>query len=127
MFEAFERRDNEMVFELYDPDVVWDSRAVTGLQDLQGVYHGHDGVRAWWRRWLEAWETIEFAPGGVEHEAHGNQVISSWLQRNRGRGSGAEVDMESAIVWTFENGRVVRVAVFPSRAEGRQAAGLPPR
>jgi ketosteroid isomerase-like protein len=33
--------------------------------------------------------------------------------------------MESAIVWTFENGRIVRAAAFPSRAEAREAAGLP--
>ena len=125
MFEAFARRDTETAFELYDSEVVWDSRAMTGFQDLQGVYRGHDGVRAWWRSWLDAWETIEFVPEATEHVEHGNQVVSSWVQRNRGRGSGVEVDMESAVVWTFENGRIVRAAVFTSRAEARQAVGLP--
>ena len=126
VFDGFARRDNDVALQLYDPNIVWDSSAVTGLQDLQGIYHGIDGVRAWWRTWLAAWETIEFDRRATQHTAHGNQVVSTWVQRNRGKGSGLELDMETGIVWTFQNGRVVRAAVFASHAETRQAAGLPP-
>ena len=125
MFEAFGSRDNDAVLDVYDPEVVWDARGLTRLPDLQGIFHGVEGVKRWWRVWLEAWDAIDILDA-PQHEQNGNQVVSTWVQRNRGRGSGVEVEMESGIVWTFETGRIVRVAVFGSRAEARAAAGLAP-
>ena len=124
IFREFARRESKTAFEVYDPEIVWDTREVfDGSSDLRGMTHGKEGVRAWWRQWLEAWEAIEFV--SAEHIPHGNQVVSIWHQRNRGRGSGAVVDMDSAIVWTFQNGLIVRAAVFSSGEDARRAAGLP--
>jgi len=37
-----------------DPDIEWDaSRLADMIPDLAEVYRGHDGVRTYWRRWLE--------------------------------------------------------------------------
>ena len=39
VWEAVERRDNQAVFALYDPAIVWDTR---GLEQLEaGLYRGH--------------------------------------------------------------------------------------
>lgn len=123
IFREFAHRESETVFDVYDPEIVWDTREIgDGLADLRGVYHGEEGVRTWWRQWLDAWEAIEFVE--AFHETHGNQVISTWKQRNRGRGSGVEVDMESGIIWTFQSGRIVRAAIFISAADAHRAAGL---
>ena len=57
LLDMFARRDHEAVFEFYDPDIEWDASKATGfgLTDLEGVYHGYEGVRTYWRRWLQAW------------------------------------------------------------------------
>jgi ketosteroid isomerase-like protein len=61
LLDMFARRDHEGVFEFYDPDIEWDAKNPSGLAgplgDLEGVYRGHEGVRTYWRRWLEAWQT----------------------------------------------------------------------
>ena len=59
--EGFQHRQHERAFEFYDPEIEWDaSRMVVGLPDTAGIYHGHEGVRAYWRNWLSAWSDLDF-------------------------------------------------------------------
>jgi ketosteroid isomerase-like protein len=95
------------------------------MPELGGVHHGHDSVRDWWRTWLDAWERIDIIDG-PEHRTQGNQVVSWWRQRNLGKGSGIAVEQEAGIVWTFQDGLIVRAAVFVSREDVFRAAGLEP-
>jgi ketosteroid isomerase-like protein len=71
LFDMFARRDHEAAFDYYDADIEWDASRPRegGDVDTAGVYHGHDGVWAYWRRWLSAWEDVEateveFVDGG---------------------------------------------------------------
>ena len=57
------RREHEAGFAFYDTDIEWDATnlgpgSISGLADLQGVYHGHEGVRAYWRRWLDSRQRV---------------------------------------------------------------------
>jgi ketosteroid isomerase-like protein len=71
LLEMFASRDHEAVFAFYDPDIEWDASNFGGESasgvwtDLQGIYHGHEGVRMYWRRWLQAWADLEFEVGDV--------------------------------------------------------------
>ena len=66
LLEMFARREHEAVFAFYDSDIEWDAsnfgmESAAGVpDDLQGIYHGHEGVRTYWRRWLQAWADLEF-------------------------------------------------------------------
>jgi hypothetical protein len=126
LFDAFARRDHEAAFEYYDADIEWDaSRAADGgASDVAGVYHGHEGVRKYWRRWLSAWEDVEATD--VEFEDAGSTVVALInRQRVRGRSSGVEVETPPyALTFTFRDGKVVRWVVYPTHAEAREAAGL---
>lgn len=124
IFAAFASRDARGPFRFYDEEVVWDARRIA-MPELRGVFHGHEGVRDWWRTWLEAWERIDIIDG-PHHHAQGNQAMSWWRQLNRGKGSGIAVESEAGIVWTFQDGLIVRAAVFISRDETFRAAGLEP-
>jgi ketosteroid isomerase-like protein len=124
VFDAAARRDSAAVLAFYDPEVEWDmSRGGLGGVVDRGVYHGHDGLRRYFRLRSEAWETItddceELIDGG-EH------VISVVTVRGRGRASGVEVESQNLVgVWTIREGMVLPVVWFPTRAEALEAAGL---
>ncbi|MGZ5415431.1 MAG: nuclear transport factor 2 family protein [Aeromicrobium sp.] len=49
-WEASDRRDTAALFALYDPAIVWQSH----YGPISGSYHGHDGVRQFFREWTDA-------------------------------------------------------------------------
>lgn len=61
LLEGFARRDHEAAFNAYDANIEWDATAGANVNpDIATVFHGHDGVRAYWRAWLSAWRDLEF-------------------------------------------------------------------
>ena len=125
MFDAFHRRDAAAARAPLHPDIVWDATRVP-TPDLEGVYHGVEGVADFWRRWLAAWEAIDFGQREPEFLEHGDKVLV-WVegQVNRGRASGVEVEMPPfGFLWTFQDGRAVRMEFHRDRSEALAAAGI---
>jgi ketosteroid isomerase-like protein len=124
IFEAAASGDSADVFALYDPAVEWDaSRApMPRLIGGGGVFHGHDGLRRFFKERNAIWGEIEDEP--KELIDAGDHVVSADTERGRGRRSGVEVEMTQYAVWTLRSGKVVRVVWFPTRAEALEAAGL---
>jgi ketosteroid isomerase-like protein len=125
LLDAFARRDHEMAFDFYDPDIEWDATDLFEANpDLVGVYRGYDGVRTYWRRWLSAWSSIRFEVEDVR--GSGDHVVA--LIRNQhqtGRLSGIETKMPPyGLVFTFRDGKVVRWKSYPDRESALEAAGL---
>jgi ketosteroid isomerase-like protein len=124
IYDAAGRRDDDATWlALYDPEVDWDV-SHSPARDLLGrrVYHGHEGLRSFFRDWHEAWE--EVTPELEEVIDAGEHAISVETTRGRGRTSGAEVELPHYAVWTIRNGKVVRVVWFATRDEALEAAGL---
>jgi ketosteroid isomerase-like protein len=128
LLDMFARRDHEGVFEFYDPDIEWDAKNPSGpagpLGDLEGVYRGHEGVRTYWRRWLEAWQDIEFE---VQDVLDGGDEIVALIrnQRQWGRHSGIATEMPPyGLVFTIRDGKVVRWRSYPNQQSALEAAGL---
>jgi ketosteroid isomerase-like protein len=48
-WEAWSRADMAALFEFYDPEVEWDM-SHSYIPDM-GVFHGHEGIRAFFREW----------------------------------------------------------------------------
>ena len=125
VIDAHERGDFEAVFAAYDPEIEWHTgdRQAAGRSDFEPVYHGHEGVRTFWRTWFAAWETASF-----EYEEFidaGEHVVTILSQRMRGRASGVELDWTSyAQIWTIRGDNIVRIEFFPTRDEALEAVGL---
>jgi ketosteroid isomerase-like protein len=105
---------------LMDPEVVYEDDS---LPDHVGeTYVGHDGLRRAWARFAEPWTDFE-----VDLEwtrGTGNEVVSYHRVRGKGRGSGVEMQADYAYVWTFREGRVVRLRSYSDPTEALEAAGL---
>jgi ketosteroid isomerase-like protein len=108
-----------------DPEIEWDaSRLDEMIPDLAEVYRGHDGVRAYWSRWFDAWDELEFQVEDVRDA--GDDVVALLRdQRQRGRHSGIWTELPPyAQVFTVRDGKLVRWRTFPDQASALSAVGL---
>ena len=122
VYEATAHRDTEAVLSLYDPDVEWVmAHHPRGEMFGGGSIRGHEGLRAWFRAWYEAFEDFEHKC--EELIDAGEHVVSVGTDRGRGRESGVRVEQQLAAVWTVRHGKVVRVVWWPSREEALEAVG----
>ncbi|MGI9020783.1 MAG: nuclear transport factor 2 family protein [Solirubrobacterales bacterium] len=121
--EAFQHRQHERAFDLYDPEIEWDATR-TPTRAAEGVYHGHEGVRAFWRDWLSAWSDLQFEIEDVR-DAGDDVVLLIRNQRHWGRHSGIETETPPyGMVFSFGGEKVVRVCAYPDQQSALEAAGL---
>jgi ketosteroid isomerase-like protein len=86
------------------------------------VRHGPDGAIEFFREWAEPWEDLDLA---WEIEAAGpDAALVTIDMRGRGRGSGVPTEMRFFQLWTFRDGRAVRMEMFHELDDARRAAGL---
>jgi ketosteroid isomerase-like protein len=113
------------VFEHYHPEIEWDAtRGAQHVPEIANRYHGHAGVRAYWRAWLAAWQPIEVFNYELTDAGESVLVLISG-QRNRGRHSGIEVEMQPyGLVFALRDRKVVRCAFYSDPTEAIRAAGL---
>ena len=120
-FKAFSEEDREMGAQLVDPEVEF-LGTVGGLQEGQ-IAHGQseidqkfeaEDLEAWEERRLEAEEFIDA----------GDNVVVLLHEYRRGRGSGVELETDTAVVFAVRDGRVVRIQGYMDRNAALEAAGL---
>ncbi|MEA2140153.1 MAG: uncharacterized protein QOC91_252 [Solirubrobacteraceae bacterium] len=121
-WEAWERGDMEAIFALYDPAIVWDQTHY-GAGELSGVYHGHDGIKQFFRAWLAPFES--YYAHAQEFVDAGEAVLVQIRQGGRGKQSGADVQMPPYLqVYRLRDGLAVRIEVYSERAAALKAVGL---
>jgi ketosteroid isomerase-like protein len=122
VYDAAGRRDVTAVLALYDPGVELDNTRLQIVGGAGGVFHGHEGLRRFFREWHEVWGNIEYDYDELI-DVSDDKVVSLVTRRGRGRGSGAGVELRVALVWELRAGKVVRVVWFPTRDDALEAAG----
>jgi ketosteroid isomerase-like protein len=112
-------RTGEVLAEIYDPNAEW----AAAREDPDAETHrGLEAIRAYHLKWLDFFDDVELSSDEV---IDAGDKVFAWIRfEGRGAGSGAPVQMEQAQVWTFREGKVVRVEEYFDRAEALVAAGL---
>src|SRR5437660_185672 len=109
---------------ILDPAIEWDATQGPLIPDLADIYWGHEGVRTYWRRWLEAWRYLEFDIQDIV-DAGDEIVVLICNQRQWGRYTDIASEIPPfALVYTFRDGKVVRFRSFPDHESALKAAGL---
>jgi ketosteroid isomerase-like protein len=116
--QAFNDGDVEAVIVEMHPDVEFIPRRAP----VQGAFRGHEGIREFFADNAESFDVFHVTQ--EETRDHGDHVVGIGTLRIRGKGSGAEVIVPTAVVLTFAQGKVVRFEEFGDRARAFEAAGL---
>ena len=112
------RRNPPALWEILDDDVIWQVE----MPDHPPTYHGPEGVREFFRRWVGTFDEWDYEVPEVIDA--GDSVVSHIHQWGRGKGSGVTVDQNFWQVWTIRDGKIVRAAVHSEKAEALEAVGL---
>lgn len=109
----------DVLFELLDPQIVWET---TGEFADSGLYHGHKGVREMIAEVSDDLADVHFEVGKLQ--ASEDEVVANVVWRGRGKRSGAPVERRFVTVTSFRDEKVVRVRSFADRPQALQAVGL---
>jgi ketosteroid isomerase-like protein len=118
-YDALNGGDVESALELVDPEIEWQTYVVPGPGG--GIYRGHDGVRELWADVRNIFADYRNDPEQIIDA--GDKVVAFICIRGRGARSGAKVEARIAHVFTFRDGRILRVESFEDREEALGAAG----
>ena len=119
--EAHERftKTGEPIWELLDPGIeVFDH----DIPDASNPYRGVEGVRKWLSDFAESWNHYEMELERL-HDAD-DRVVSLFRIHAVGAGSGVAVERGDGMLWTFRNGRLIRLDYFNDQEQALRAAGL---
>jgi len=116
--DAFNRQDADAMLALGHDDFVFDwSRS---MAPNRGIYRGTRGFLEFAEEQWDMFSEMEIEP--EELIPRGNHVVVPITVRARGRGD-IPVSANSAMVYTFEGERLVRITLYQGREEALAAAG----
>jgi len=119
MYGAFVTGEWERTSELLDPEVEFhgtvggleEGRVSRGIEEIRQSFDVDD-LEAWDERRFEAEEFVDA----------GDRVVVLQREYRRGKGSGVELEVETAAVVEVRDGRVVRIQGYMERAAALEAA-----
>jgi ketosteroid isomerase-like protein len=106
------------LFELLDPDIVWDNER-RGPIDQRGSIVGKPAVVESVKQWVGTWADYRFT--AEEIVAAGEHVVLVVRESGVGRTSGVPMAHRHCYVWTFRDGRIVRGTTYETKAEALDA------
>ena len=95
----------------------------SSIIDSAGIFRGRDAVREAIEEVRASFEELEFAPEEIIDVGDG-QVLVLVHARGRGRSSGMAVDDHIAHLWTFRDGKAVRLVIYEEQSEALADLGL---
>ena len=122
-YDAFNRGDFEWLLERTSPEIEFNTRAEA--PDLPRAIRGKSEIRRLFSEWFVGpWE------GGLRqeveriHDLGDDRVLGLVTFRGRGKGSGIDVEVRYAHIFTLRNGIVTHIEGFLSWERALEAAGL---
>jgi ketosteroid isomerase-like protein len=120
IYEGWERGDFSVGVADFAPDAT-----LVIEQEIPdaGEYAGLDGFRNYMSHFLSAWEKLTIKPETFT-DAGDDRVLVQVEQNGVGQGSGAPATLNYFHVWTFRDGKVIRLESILREARAVEAAGL---
>jgi len=122
-YDAWCREDAELALLAYHPRAELHVPPELTTLGFDSAYVGHDGLKAFMRRWAETWSELSITPTALLD--HGPELVVLAVMRARGRDSSVQTttDLPQLIRFAPADGRVIEQRVFMS-TETATAAGV---
>lgn len=109
-YSAFNSGDMDGAFACLSPDIIWIYHGPQDAIAFAGTFHGHEGVRDFFRRVAETIELVEMTP--ETFEATGDTVYGTGVEHSRSLTTAREYRVRWAHVYKVENGLITRFEEF---------------
>src|SRR5262245_14141410 len=117
VYDVFNRRDSAEFVALMDEAVEAEPRLVA----MEGGYHGHDGIRRWWKNLLD---TIpDFTVEVIEVRELGGETLTKMHTSGHGADSGSPLEETLWVAIRWRDKKVVWWGAFATEAEAVEAVG----
>ena len=120
-YDAFNQGDIEGSLSMIHPQIEWHTYIVPGPGG--GTYHGHDGVRQLWSDARNIFGNFRNEPERII-DVPPDRVVAFVRVCGTGKESGVPVEARIAHLFTFRDGKALRVRSYEDRDEALRAAGL---
>jgi uncharacterized protein len=121
-YEAWNASDFDAVIALIHPDVEWTFAGGAQFPGTDHVYRGHEGVRRFWREFIDPWESIRIEITDTREAEETLVVFVNF--HGVGTGSGLELTVPFVHLLSYRNRKLVRFRAYADRGEALEAAGL---
>jgi ketosteroid isomerase-like protein len=117
-YEALQADDIDAFLTFVHPDVEWHSL----ILEIEGVFHGHDGVREWWRGLRSVFP--DWQPSVVEARDYGRHVVIHARGVGSGAASGIGVNDDFWQVAEIREQQMIWYRAVRTEREALEVAGL---
>jgi ketosteroid isomerase-like protein len=121
---AAPRKDWELMFARYSPEVVWEIPEEFQTLGFAPSYRGHGGLVEGLEQFSEVFDSWEIRPARALD--FGDRVLALGSFRGKARASGVEWEQPFSQLVTLKSGLVTGDRFFYSWEQGLRAAGLEP-
>jgi ketosteroid isomerase-like protein len=118
-YAAFNRNDIAATVEALDPQIEWTEPAEF---PGSGIYHGHEGVKAYLSQSRAAWAEVRSEP--ERFIVVGDTIIVFVHVRAKPQDSTEWHERRLADVFTFRNGKVVQMRTFGDRRQALERVAV---
>lgn len=120
VYDAWRENDLDALLETLDPEIEF--RTSGAYPDLEPVYRGHDGMRAFWEAIRAPWEWFHLYVERIV-EGHDRAAVAVHF-RARGRGSGVKTELHQGHAMHFKGGRLQKLSAHASFEQALEVVGL---
>jgi ketosteroid isomerase-like protein len=117
---AFNANGLDGLARFWHPQIDW--RAIEDAPDDIGVFSGPDAMRRYIGEWLEMFDDARNEP--EEFIEAGDRVVVVQHASGNAKRTGVPVDMRYAVVYTVQEGKIIRGREYATRNEALEAVGL---
>ena len=120
IYEGWERGDFSAGADDFAPDA---ALVIDPEIPDPGEYRGLERIRYYMTHFLSAWESLTITPKSFT-DASDDAILVRVDQTGLGAGSGIETTLRYFHLWSFRDGRVIRLESILREARALEAAGL---